>query len=441
MSEWWDRLAQRWTEELTEPVMPGRYRARDGAGEPKAIVPVDGEQALVDDATLIVLPSFGVGDEDGYRSAISACADLAPPGIEQDPFASPLALTGVATVPIDALERAHTDTHHCLERVMQTPSSLLRRELEVVPTHRGGRVTSQTVRRLSGHSEDWLTRFGSQVRPWRIQVQRNTVELNRHENRVTVGVAVDLQRHYEQRLRKAEDNLRLVDDASHMDRLSTWQRGRCSELWADGVRDLDLEGHRLGGRRRQLLERKLEVLALRISTLGVALPWLANHEVLQETNLFREHDGYAGVARLWRIARSGVARDPRTRFREAAVNEAAFDRYTHVLTRRAVSILPLMEPDTPRLLAGCVVTRKQDGSVLVEATAIDGRVRRAIVIGVPRFLADVESPLMSSLREQSTSDETAIITVVLGDVGGHLTVASGRTIVAAGGTAQGLVDT
>ena len=216
---------------------------------------------------------------------------------------SPLAPGLDETVKPHPLEdRIENELEH-LAAVCRNPRTHIRMETERVLVARARRIARDAPAWLASHTEDWEHRKITGIQPRRILAEIREEQWDLYENRVAVqlvdNLVIWLRRRVAEVRRILEEVLERMEEFSGAPSGSRHRAERIYWLWGQAWD----AGNRRGIAEQTLrrLERLLyRVLGLMDSPLYRRISRRAQTpRGLRMTNLFRSHDDYRGVARLW----------------------------------------------------------------------------------------------------------------------------------------------
>jgi len=229
---------------------------------------------------------------------------------------SPLAPGLDETVKPHVLEdRIENELEH-LAAVCRNPRTHIRMETERVLVARARRIARDAPAWLASHTEDWEHRKITGIQPRRILAGIREEQWDLYENRVAVqlvdNLVIWLRRRVAEVRRILEEVLERMEEFSGAPSGSRHRAERICRLWGEAW-DEDA-GNRRGIAEQTLrrLERLLyRVLGLMDSPLYRRISGHARTpRGLRMTNLFRSHDDYRGVARLWHEWSRAAPRTP-----------------------------------------------------------------------------------------------------------------------------------
>lgn len=413
---YWDRFAQQRVATLPSLSDPGRYGIWDAAG---VLGPVDAtEDQIVHPGGSCAVRSSS--DQKTLDATLDATVRLVEVADNNGSAVGLLALVGEEDSTIVALERQDATSKTYLSRVMSDPATTLDRVDELVPVHSARRMTRRTMDRLSGHSEDWMSRTGSRIRPLRLQAERLDDGLDLHENRIAMRVITRLEAHYARRLVALDASAELVELAGDMREFSRWKRARVSTLWDAQMRTAGTDTgeaekrellQRLGSLQEAVMGRLAEIRGLRTTTLGKGLAWRSTTEPVRQTNLFSSHECYSHVAKLdLALGLQAAALDLESQMARARARLAAFDRYVEACVGAAAALLG----ERPHL-NDVEVIQREDRTLRVTAQGLDGVVRGVTVIPVPLVGEDVRG----YSEQVGKAWAEPVVVVAVGQTGAH----------------------
>ena len=206
-----------------------------------------------------------------------------------------------------------TELEH-LVAVCRKPRTHIRMETERVHVARARRIARDAPAWLASHTEDWDHRTITGVQPHRILAEIREKRWDLYENRVAVrlvdNLVIWLRRRIAEIRRVLDDVLTRMEDFGVSTSGSRHRTERICRLWGE-VWD--------AGSRRGIAERtlkRLERLLYRVLGLMDSPLYrrISRHTQtprgLRMTNLFRNHDHYRGVARLWHEWSRAAPRTP-----------------------------------------------------------------------------------------------------------------------------------
>ena len=234
-----------------------------------------------------------------------------------------------------------------LVAVCRKPRTHIRRETERVRVARARRVARDAPAWLASHTEDWEHRRITGVQPRRILAEIREEQWDLYENRVAVRLVDNLVTWLRRRI--AEVRRVLGEVLARMEEFSGSPSGnrhraaRIYRLWGEAWD----AGNRRGIAERTLkrLERLLyRVLGLMDSPLYRRISRHAQTpRGLRMTNVFRNHDHYRGVARLWHEWSRAAPRTPSPGevHKQRQELHRSFDAWCMLVVTRACSQLDL----------------------------------------------------------------------------------------------------
>ena len=195
-----------------------------------------------------------------------------------------------------------TELDH-LVAVCRKPRTHIRMETERVHVARARRIARNAPAWLASHTEDWDHRTITGVQPHRILAEIREEQWDLYENRVAVrlvdSLVIWLRRRAAEVRRVLDEVLARMEEFSGSPSGSRHRAERIYRLWGEAWD---------AGNRRDIAERtlkRLERLLYRVLGLMDSPLYrrISRHvqtpRGLLMTNLFRNHDHYRGVARLW----------------------------------------------------------------------------------------------------------------------------------------------
>ena len=239
-----------------------------------------------------------------------------------------------------------TELDH-LVAVCRKPRTHIRMEAERVHLARARRIARDAPAWLASHTEDWDHRTITGVQPHRILAEIREERWDLYENRVAVrlvdNLVIWLRRRIAEIRRVLDDILTCMEDFGVSTSGSRHRTERICRLWGE-VWD--------AGSRRDIAERtlkRLERLLYRVLGLMDSPLYrrISRHAQtprgLRMTNLFRNHDHYRGVARLWHEWSRAAPRTPSSReLHDRHQNlHRSFDAWCMLVVIRACSQLKL----------------------------------------------------------------------------------------------------
>ena len=239
-----------------------------------------------------------------------------------------------------------TELEH-LVAVCRKPRTHIRMETERVHVARARRIARNAPAWLASHTEDWDHRTITGVQPHRILAEIREEQWDLYENRVAVrlvdNLVIWLRRRAAEVRRVLDEVLARMEEFSGSPSGSRHRAERIYRLWGE-VWD--------AGNRRDIAERtlkRLERLLYRVLGLMDSPLYrrISRHAQtprgLRMTNLFRNHDHYRGVARLWHEWSQAAPRTPSPReLHDRHQNlHRSFDAWCMLVVIRACSQLNL----------------------------------------------------------------------------------------------------
>ena len=212
--------------------------------------------------------------------------------------------------------RIESELEH-LVAVCWKPRTHIRMETDRIHVARARRIARNAPAWLASHTEDWDHRTITGVQPHRILAEIREEQWDLYENRVAVRLVDNLV--FCLRRRVAEVRRVLYEVLARMEEFSGSPSGsrhraeRIYRLWGEAWD---------AGNRRDIAERtlkRLERLLYRVLGLMDSPLYrrISRHAQtprgLRMTNLFRNHDHYRGVARLWHEWSRAAPRTPSPR--------------------------------------------------------------------------------------------------------------------------------
>ena len=253
-----------------------------------------------------------------------------------------------------------------LVAVCRNPRTHIRMEIERVHVARARRIARNAPAWLASHTEDWDHRTITGIQPRRILAEIREERWDLYENRVAVRLVDNLVTWLRRRIaairRVLDDVLTRMEDFRVSTSGSRHRAERIYRLWGKAWD---------AGSRRDIAERTLRrlerllyrVLGLMDSPLYRRLPGHAGTpRALRMTNVFRSHDSYRGVARLWlEWSRLAVPRalSPRELHDRHQNLHRSFDAWCMLVVLRACSQLKLDPSEDEGLESeirpGCII--------------------------------------------------------------------------------------
>ena len=227
---------------------------------------------------------------------------------------NPLAPGLDETVKPHSLEDGIENELEHLAAVCRTPRTHIRMETERVLVARARRIARDAPAWLASHTEDWEHRKITGIQPRRILAEIREEQWDLYENRIAVqlvdNLVIWLRRRVAEVRRVLDEVLARMEEFSGSPSGSRHRADRIYRLWGEAWDS----GNRRGIAERTLkrLERLLyRVLGLMDSPLYRRISGHAQTpRGLRMTNLFRSHDDYRGVARLWHEWSRAAPRTP-----------------------------------------------------------------------------------------------------------------------------------
>ena len=257
-----------------------------------------------------------------------------------------------------------TELEH-LAAVCRSPRTHIRMETERVHVARARRIARDAPAWLASHTEDWEHRKITSVQPRRILAEVREERWDLYENRVAVrlvdNLVIWLRRRVAEVRRVLDEVLARMEEFSGSPSGSRHRVERIYRLWGEAWD---------AGNRRGIAERTLKrleqllyrVLGLMDSPLYRRISRRAQTpRGLRMTNLFRNHDHYRGVARLWHEWSRAAPRTPSPReLHDRHQNlHRSFDAWCMLVVIRACSQLKLDPSEDEGLESeirpGCVI--------------------------------------------------------------------------------------
>ena len=252
-----------------------------------------------------------------------------------------------------------------LVAVCRKPRTHIRTETERVHVGRARRVARDAPAWLASHTEDWDHRTITGVQPHRILAEMREEQWDLYENRVAVrlvdNLVIWLRRRVAEVRRVLDEVLARMEEFGGSPSGSRHRAERIYRLWGEAWD----AGNRRGIAERTLmrLERLLyRVLGLMDSPLYRRISRHAQTpRGLRMTNLFRNHDHYRGVARLWHEWSRAAPRTPSPReLHDRHQNlHRSFDAWCMLVVIRACSQINLGPSEDDDLESeirpGCVI--------------------------------------------------------------------------------------
>ena len=348
-----------------QPADDGDVLSPDAAGEwallrPGDASPIRGRffpDALPDEQDVTALLQLGgmLRDPEKAKGGWLEWNEISPlaPGLDE------------AVKPHPLEDHIESELEH-LVAVCRNPRTHIRMEIERVHVARARRIARNAPAWLASHTEDWDHRTITGVQPHRILAEIREERWDLYENRVAVRLVDNLVTWLRRRIaairRVLDDVLTRMEDFRVSPSGSRHRTERICRLWGEAWD----EGRRRGIAEHTLkrLERLLyRVLGLMDSPLYRRLPGQAGTpRALRMTNVFRSHDNYRGVARLWlEWSRLAVPRalSPRELHDRHQNLHRSFDAWCMLLVLRACSQLKLDPSEDEGLESeirpGCII--------------------------------------------------------------------------------------
>ena len=239
-----------------------------------------------------------------------------------------------------------TELEH-LVAVCRKPRTHIRMETERVHVARARRIARNAPVWLASHTEDWDHRTITGVQPHRILAEIREEQWDLYENRVAVrlvdNLVIWLRRRVAEVRRVLDEVLARMEEFSGSPSGRRHRAERIYRLWGEAW---DAGNRRdIAERTRKRLERLLyRVLGLMDSPLYRRISRHAQTpRGLRMTNLFRNHDHYRSVARLWHEWSRAAPRTPSPReLHDRHQNlHRSFDAWCMLVVIRACSQLNL----------------------------------------------------------------------------------------------------
>ena len=190
-----------------------------------------------------------------------------------------------------------------LAAVCRNPRTHIRMETERVLVARARRIARDAPAWLASHTEDWEHRKITGIQPRRILAEIREEQWDLYENRVAMqlvdNLVIWLRRRVAEVRRILDEVLTRMEEFSGAPTGSRHRAERIYRLWGEAWDS----GNRRGIAEQTL--RRLERLLYRVLGLMDSPLYrrISRHAQaprgLRMTNLFRSHDDYRGVARLW----------------------------------------------------------------------------------------------------------------------------------------------
>ena len=260
--------------------------------------------------------------------------------------------------------RIESELEH-LVAVCWKPRTHIRMETDRIHVARARRIARNAPAWLASHTEDWDHRTITGVQPHRILAEIREEQWDLYENRVAVrlvdNLVIWLRRRAAEVRRVLDEVLARMEEFSGSPSGSRHRAERIYRLWGEAWD---------AGNRRDIAERtlkRLERLLYRVLGLMDSPLYrrISRHAQtprgLRMTNLFRNHDHYRGVARLWHEWSRAAPRTPSPReLHDRHQNlHRSFDAWCMLVVIRACSQLKLGPSEDEDLESeirpGCVI--------------------------------------------------------------------------------------
>lgn len=337
-----------------QPAGIGDVLAPDAAGEwallrPGDAIPVRGRffaDALPGEQDVAALLQLGgmLRDPEKAKGGWLNWSDINPlaPGLDETVKPHPLE------------DRIENELEH-LVAVCRTPRTHIRMETERVLVARARRIARDAPAWLASHTEDWEHRKITGIQPRRILAEIREEQWDLYENRVAVqlvdNLVIWLRRRVAEVRRVLDEVLARMEEFSGSPSGSRHRADRIYRLWGEAWDSDNRRG--IAERTLKRLERLLyRALGLMDSPLYRRISGHAQTpRGLRMTNLFRSHDDYRGVARLWREWSRAAPRTPSPGKLHEQRQELhrSFDAWCTLVIVRACSQLRLEPSETEDL--------------------------------------------------------------------------------------------
>ena len=274
-------------------------------------------------------------------------------------------------------DRIENELEH-LVAVCRNPRTHIRMETERVLVARARRIARDAPAWLASHTEDWEHRKIIGIQPRRILAEIREEQWDLYENRVAVqlvdNLVIWLRRRVAEVRRILDEVLTRMEEFSGAPSGSRHRAERIYRLWGEAWDSGNRQG--IAERTLRRLERLLyRVLGLMDSPLYRRISGHARTpRGLRMTNLFRSHDDYRGVARLWHEWSRAAPRtlSPGELHEQRQELHRSFDAWCMLVIVRACSQLRLEpsenEDREPEIRPGRAIRLDKDHRIEWEST-------------------------------------------------------------------------